>query len=125
MKRKFIQIIMISLLTSNVYAQLSFPTVEKGLSLKSADDKISMKFSFRVQSLFTYENQESAPIEDASMQAMVRRMRLKSKGYIYDPKFEYKLELALSQRDMGSSKDFEQAGSATKVVLDCNEIPFK
>ncbi|NNJ55121.1 MAG: hypothetical protein HKP14_03275 [Bacteroidia bacterium] len=77
-----------------------------------------MKFSFRVQSLFTYENQESASAEDASMQAMVRRMRLKSKGYIYDPKFEYKLELALSQRDMGSGKDYDQVGSASKVVLD-------
>lgn len=118
MKRRIIPIILISLVTVSSFAQISFPTAEKGLSFKSDDEKILMNFSFRVQGLFTYENQEGADPEDAGMQAMIRRMRLKSKGYIYDPKFEYKLELALSQRDMSSSKDYEQVGSASKVVLD-------
>ncbi len=103
-------------LTQISSAQISYPSVEKGMSFKSADEKVKMAFSFRVQSLASYQNNMDG--EDQDMKAMVRRMRLKSKGYIYSPKFEYKLELALSNRDQGNSKDAEQVSAGSKIVLD-------
>jgi hypothetical protein len=90
--------------------------VGKGLSFKSEDGKVKMGLSFRVQSLASYQNNTDGTDQD--MKAMVRRMRLKSKGYIFDPKFEYKLELALSTRDQGTSKDASQVSNGSKIVLD-------
>ncbi|PCJ67213.1 MAG: hypothetical protein COA58_02530 [Bacteroidetes bacterium] len=104
------------LLTFSLNAQINYPSVEKGMSFKSQDEKVKMTFSFRVQSLASYQNDLDGNNE--SMNAMVRRMRLKSKGYIYSPKFEYKLELALSNRDQGNSKDASQVSNGSKIVLD-------
>lgn len=101
---------------SLVRAQVIYPTVEKGLIFKSEDEKVKMSFSFRVQSLASYQDDLNGNSQD--MRAMVRRMRLKSKGYIYSPKFEYKLELALSNRDQGHSKDASQVSDGSKMVLD-------
>ena len=108
--------ITIALFSINMSAQTSYPSVEKGLSFKSEDEKVKMGLSFRVQSLASYQNNIDGT--DGDMKAMVRRMRLKSKGYIYNPKFEYKLELALSNRDQGNSKDASQVSAGSKIVLD-------
>lgn len=103
------------LLSGTGLAQFSYPSYEKGLSLKPEDGSASMKFSFRIQSLATYQTSENS---DAKMSAMIRRMRLKSSGYVHDPKFEYKLELALSNRDLGNSRDASMVSDGSKVVLD-------
>ena len=108
--------ITITLFSINMSAQTSYPSVEKGLSFKSEDEKVKMGLSFRVQSLASYQNNIDGT--DGDMKAMVRRMRLKSKGYIYNPKFEYKLELALSNRDQGNSSDAAQVSNGSKIVLD-------
>jgi hypothetical protein len=99
-----------------VKAQFNYETVDKGLSFKSNDDRVKMKLSFRVQSLASFESDESG--NNQEMKAMVRRMRLKSKGFIYSPKFEYKLELALSNRDQGITKDASRVSDGSKIVLD-------
>lgn len=104
------------IITFSVKAQFNYETVDKGLSFKSNDDRVKMKLSFRVQSLTSFETNESG--NDHEMKAMVRRMRLKSKGYIYNPKFEYKLELALSNRDQGITKDASRVSDGSKIVLD-------
>ncbi|MGB1037783.1 MAG: porin [Bacteroidia bacterium] len=116
MKSRIILFITITLFSIKGFAQVSYPSVEKGLSITSEDKKVKMKWSFRAQSLASYQNNTDGTDED--MKAMVRRMRLKSKGYIYDPKFEYKLELALSNRDQGNSKDAAQVSNGSKIVLD-------
>ena len=113
---KFILSILVLFVTFNVKAQINYETVDKGLSFKSNDDRVKMKLSFRVQSLASFESDESG--NNQEMKAMVRRMRLKSKGYIYSPKFEYKLELALSNRDQGISKDASRVSDGSKIVLD-------
>lgn len=118
MKIKIIAALTLCFIGVNALAQINYQAPGRSLTINSKDDKVKMKFSFRVQSLFSFENDVDAPVEDASMQAMIRRMRLKSNGHIYDPKFEYKLEMAFSQRDMSSSKDYDQVGKASKVVLD-------
>ena len=116
MNKRNILLVTIALFSINLSAQVNYPSVEKGLSFKSKDEKVKMGFSFRVQSLASYQNDLDGNSQD--MKAMIRRMRLKSKGYIYSPKFEYKLELALSNRDQGNAKDAAQVSAGSKIVLD-------
>ncbi len=116
MNNKIKGIIFLLLLSFSAQSQISYPTVEKGLSFKSEDEKVNMKFSFRIQSLSSFETNESG--NDQEMKAMIRRMRLKSNGYIYSPKFQYKLELALSNRDLGITKDADRVSDGSKIVLD-------
>jgi len=113
---KYLLSIIFMIITFSVKAQFNYETVDKGLSFKSNDDRVKMKLSFRVQSLASFETNESG--NDQEMKAMVRRMRLKSKGFIYNPKFEYKLELALSNRDQGTTKDASRVSDGSKIVLD-------
>jgi hypothetical protein len=113
---KYLLSISLLIITFSVKAQFNYETVDKGLSFNSNDDRVNMKLSFRVQSLASFESDESG--NNQEMKAMVRRMRLKSKGYIYNPKFEYKLELALSNRDQGISKDASRVSDGSKIVLD-------
>ena len=113
---KYLSSIIFLVITLNVKAQFNYETVDKGLSFKSNDDRVKMKLSFRVQSLASFESDESG--NNQEMKAVVRRMRLKSKGFIYSPKFEYKLELALSNRDQGITKDASRVSDGSKIVLD-------
>ncbi|MDG1725337.1 MAG: porin [Bacteroidia bacterium] len=113
---KYLLSISLLIITFSVKAQFNYETVDKGLSFRSNDDRVKMKLSFRVQSLASFESDESG--NNQEMKSMVRRMRLKSKGYIYNPKFEYKLELALSNRDQGISKDASRVSDGSKIVLD-------
>jgi hypothetical protein len=45
-------------------AQVSYPSVEKGLIFNSKDEKVKMGFSFRVQSLASYQNDMDGNNED-------------------------------------------------------------
>lgn len=113
---KYLLSISLLIITFSVKAQFNYETVDEGLSFRSNDDRVKMKLSFRVQSLASFESDETG--NNQEMKSMVRRMRLKSKGYIYNPKFEYKLELALSNRDQGISKDASRVSEGSKIVLD-------
>ncbi len=109
-------ILALTLFSSNVYAQVNYPSAAKGLSITSKDTSVKMKVSFRLQSLASYQNNMDG--DDSDMKAMIRRMRLKTNGYIFDPKFEYKLEIALSNRDLGNGRDEAQTNNGAKAVLD-------
>lgn len=114
--RKTILFLTVTLFWIKGYSQLSYSSAEKGLSIKALDESVTMKLNFRIQSLATLSTFTNS--DEPEMNAMIRRMRLKAKGYIYNPKFEYKLELALSNRDMGNSSDEKETSNAPKLVLD-------
>ena len=114
---KKIVLIVFSICTSLLASsQTSFPTLDKGLSFQTEDGSSLVKMSFRAQSLFTYDNNFDGSNED--IRAMVRRMRLKFGGHLHDPKFEYKLEIGFSNRDIGNRRDELQVNNASKMVLD-------
>jgi phosphate-selective porin OprO/OprP len=58
-------------------------------------------------------------VDDADIKAgmMVRRARLKFSGFAYSPKLKYKIELGLTNRDIGGSPIPEE-NNTSKVVLD-------
>ena len=111
--------------TSSLVAQSSarnqLPNAElkfgKGLQVLAADSSMALKIGFRFQSLF---NSERSLADDAEWQSnfLIRRARLKFDGWAFNPNFVYKVELALSNRDLSSSSDFEVTSGAPKIILD-------
>ncbi|MFY0643547.1 MAG: hypothetical protein JXR19_03705 [Bacteroidia bacterium] len=100
----------------SLQAQISYPSVDKGLKFQAQDESALIKFSFRAQSLFDYSNNFDG--NDEEMKAMVRRARLKFGGYLFNPKYEYKVELGLSNRDIGNKRDEAQVNNASRIILD-------
>lgn len=95
-----------------------FASAEKpgGLEVVAKDSSASMKFNLRMQTLFTA--QKFIESSDWSTNFITRRARLKFGGWAFNPNFKYKMELGLSNRDIGSSSDFEEVNSAPKYILD-------
>jgi shikimate kinase len=52
--------------------------------------------------------------ESAIVEGEIRRMRLKLDGFVYNPKFGYKVELGFSARDIGTVA----VGNSGNVILD-------
>lgn len=87
----------------------------KGLRIMAADSSFSMKFSMRFQTL--YQGQLDLDSDDWSDRFLIRRSRLKFDGFVYNPKFTYKVELGLSNRDTGGG-DIDEAGNTSRIILD-------
>jgi phosphate-selective porin OprO/OprP len=91
----------------------------KGLyNVIAKDSSYSMKFAFRIQSLYTGEwnIDEDGEIGAGSSRFLVRRARLKFGGFAFSPKLKYKLELGLSNKDLG--KVDSRNNEAPKMILD-------
>ncbi len=87
----------------------------KGLQFIAADSSFSLKFSTRFQTL--YQTIKSEGSDDWNDRMMIRRARLKFDGFVYSPKIEYKIELGLSNRDIGSD-NLDQFNNADNIILD-------
>lgn len=89
--------------------------IGKGVQFIAADSSFSVKLGARFQSLYTgVQNLEDNSYND---RFVIRRARLKMDGFAYSPKLTYKVELALSNNDIGGSIIPEQ-GNTANVVLD-------
>lgn len=119
MKFYIILIVLLFLGTFQFNAQVP-PKVDykfgKSLRVTAADSSAQMKLNIRFQSLFSSERSGS----DGGWQSsfLIRRARLKFDGWAINPNLGYKVELALSNRDLGSKHDFEETNEAPKIVLD-------
>ncbi len=71
----------------------------KKLGFTAADSLFQMNLGFRIQSRAGFEKEEGAA---GVVDAQVRRMRLKMDGFVYNPKFGYKVELGFSAKDMAT-----------------------
>lgn len=108
------------MISSPIWAQKA-PKVDlkfgKGLQIMAADSSIYIKAGFRFQTLFQTGGDIDVDDEWFS-NAVIRRARLKFDGWVHNPKLVYKVELALSNRDLSSSNDFAESSGAPKIVLD-------
>jgi len=82
---------------------------KKGLGFTAKDSLFQVNIGFRVQSRAGYEKSEG---ESGVVEGEIRRMRLKLDGFVYNPKFGYKVELGFSAKDMAA---FSNEGN---VILD-------
>ncbi|HMB99530.1 MAG TPA: porin, partial [Flavobacteriaceae bacterium] len=107
------------LLLFNIHAQeIKSPKFGKGLfNLVGQDSSWTMKIGTRVQ-LLAISNWESenGSLVNPESNMLVRRARLKFDGFAFSPKVEYKIELGLSNRDIGKASEF--TNDAPKYILD-------
>lgn len=109
----FIQSIAILILLSNTLIAQSIQH-GKGIKYMAKDSSFSVKFNTRFQAL--YEGTLNKRADDWDDRLLTRRFRLKFGGFVYNPKFEYKIELALSNRDQGGISSRTNTGA--NIVLD-------
>ena len=108
--------LVLSLISLNNHAQgIAYESFGKGFKVQAIDSSFYAKIGFRFQSLFSSSLNLENDVWDRSM--MIRRSRLKAEGWALSPKFSYKVELALSNRDIkgGSKTEF---GNTANIVLD-------
>ena len=98
--------------------EISAPKFGKGLmNISGKDSTWSMNFSARVQYLTsTTWQEEDGSYGGPESNSLIRRSRLKFKGFAYDPKLTYKIELALSNRDISGGSFF--TSDAPRIILD-------
>jgi phosphate-selective porin OprO and OprP len=91
----------------------------KGLyNVVSKDGSWSMKFGMRVQSLYVGENviNKTDGLMPGTSTFLIRRARLKFGGHIFTPKLKYKIELGVSNKDLG--KVDATTNMAPRMILD-------
>ena len=105
-------IILLIISTQNIKAQ----SLEHGQGIRymASDSSFSVKFNTRFQTL--YEGVLNTNTNEWSDKLLTRRYRLKFGGFLYNPKFEYKIELALSNRDQGGISS--ETNNGVNIVLD-------
>lgn len=86
----------------------------KGLQITAADSSFSLKFSPRFQ--VQYEGNLNTSNNDWKEKLIIRRARFKFEGFAYSPSLEYKLELAVSNRDVGRGQ--AQNNYAGNILLE-------
>lgn len=90
------------------------PKFGKGLlNLVGQDSSWTMKIGARAQFLTSSNWVEDG---DNTLNFLVRRARLKFNGYAVTPKLKYKIELGLSNRDIGGASEY--TNNAPRYILD-------
>lgn len=87
----------------------------KGFQFMAADSSMSLKLGARFQVL--YQGGENASTSNWDDRFLIRRARLKFDGFAFSPKVVYKIELGLSNSDIGSDIPF-QTNNADNIILD-------
>lgn len=94
------------------------PKFGKGLfNLIGKDNTWSMKIGARMQFLSTTNwDYSNGNLNDRNSSMLVRRGRLKFSGFAFSPKLQYKIELGLSNKDIGGASEF--TNNAPRYILD-------
>lgn len=111
-------IIGILLFSTSVFSQEE-GLFKKGLVYQNEDNTLKMKFGLRIQSLFSTNFRDFEVLDDPALISSefgIRRGRLKFDGFVGNPKWEYKVELALGNRNLGDISEFNNMGA--RLVLD-------
>lgn len=85
-----------------------------GINYTSSDSSFYVRFNSRFQT--QYIGPHNLKTNTHQDQFTIRRFRLKATGYVYYPQLQYKMELALSNRDQGDF--FAEHNYAASIVLD-------
>ncbi|GAA4434075.1 hypothetical protein GCM10023188_24580 [Pontibacter saemangeumensis] len=87
----------------------------KGIEISAPDSSFSLKFGTRFQTL--YEGSTNSESKEWDDRFLIRRARLKFEGFAFSPNLEYKIELGLSNSDIGSDTP-DRTNDADNVILD-------
>ncbi len=94
----------LSVIAFNAFAQREHderPTIEnfEGIQYTGDDSTFYINFRFRMQSRLKYTSIGGDDLGAESLEARIRRLRLRMDGYIYNPKFSYSIQLGFSRSD--------------------------
>ena len=100
--------------------EVTAPRFGKGLlNISGKDSTWSMNLSARVQYLTsTTWNEEENSYGGPQSNSLIRRSRIKIKGFAYHPTLTYKVELALSNRDISGGSNF--TSDTPRIILDAS-----
>lgn len=112
MKRSLLSMTIISCFIIASYAQtVTAPKFGSGLiNIMAKDSTFTMKIGMRFQNLLVTTWRKEDAMDGGSFanpetNFLIRRARIKFNGYAYNPKLQYKLELGLSNNDLGGGGD--------------------
>ncbi|ALJ01486.1 FmdC precursor [Rufibacter tibetensis] len=90
----------------------------KGIQVVAEDSSFSFKFGIRFQTL--YQGVHTKGTKGWDDRFLIRRARLKFDGYAFTPRLVYKIELGLSNSDIGAGGggDISQTNNADNIILD-------
>jgi len=97
---------------SNEYNYPEFD-FSKGIGIKAPDNSFYLNFGLRFQPRISYTSKDLSVFDLGNIEARIRRLRLKFNGYVFDPKFAFKVELAFEN----TSITFENA-TVPNIILD-------
>lgn len=80
------------------FPNLPFYSYGSGLGFTTPDSTFRLNIRFRMQNRTTYVIREDA---DDSIEATVRRLRLRFDGFVGDPRFLYAIQLSFAPGDVG------------------------
>lgn len=77
------------------------PTIEdfKGIQYTGDDSTFYINFRFRMQSRLKYNSISGNDLAAESIEARIRRLRLRMDGYLYSPKITYSIQLGFTRGD--------------------------
>jgi phosphate-selective porin OprO and OprP len=75
-------------------------TYSKGLGLTPPDSSFSLNLRFRMQNRFGFTTVNDRDLNTKEWEAVVRRLRLRMDGFVYNPKITYVIQLSFSRGDM-------------------------
>ncbi|MFT5780395.1 MAG: phosphate-selective porin OprO/OprP [Crocinitomicaceae bacterium] len=120
MMNKIVVTSLLVLLTGFSFSQRKIDSkFGKGLyNVIAADSSWSMKFGMRFQTLFVGEwnVNDSTGFGVGTSEFLIRRARLKFDGFAGHPRLKYKLELGLSNKDLGKADS--RTNYAPRMILD-------
>ena len=119
LKAKQFILVLCVIFSSFIKAQeLSGTKFGKGMiNFMAKDSSFSVKFAPRIKSRYQgqwdYDGEE---YDEANLNFIVRRARLKFGGFAFTPKFKYKMELGLSNRDISGASTYNK--NTPRYILD-------
>lgn len=94
----------LSCFSSEITAQTSPLTIltkkEKGIEAIQKDSLFSIQFQFRMQNRAGYLSNSDTDLTPEQFEFRVRRLRMRFKGFLFNPKLNYYVQLSFSRGDM-------------------------
>ena len=92
---------------------------EKGIEVVHKDSLFSLQYQFRIQNRATYMSTSATDLTPDQFEWRVRRLRMRFKGFVYDPRLTYYIQLSFSRGDMDwDATQGSSINSSPNVVRD-------
>ncbi|MGB6084752.1 porin [Moheibacter sp.] len=96
------------------HAALPYYSYGKGLGLTSPDSIFQLNIRFRMQNRATFNHFED---DEESIDAQIRRLRLRFDGYVGNPDFMYSIQLSFAPEDVGELEEGKNINIIRDAVI--------